>query len=353
MRTICPICQIPVYKSIFSTSISLPSDTPMDGILTVLKCSDCLFHFTQSKSLANDYATYYSMYNNYTDSFLSSYEKDQKCYDFLSKELDISVNKVIDYGCGNGKLSNLLSQKYTVTKYDIGELEPNDVYDCLILSHVLEHIYDPFEFIKSISKYIKQDGYIYIEIPNASKYDKINIFGSLQEINIEHINFFSKYALSKLLIKCGYTPILIKDCSFTIVKNDYYVIRGIFQKSEDNLSMEKYIEKGTIHINKINQLLDPIKGRIFIYGCGQFLYKILTTIKSCYLIEMIIDDNPRFIGKQIENINIINFNQAKKYLRDTDTILLTVTDVHHATLIEMINSLNLDINIIIVPLYSN
>jgi hypothetical protein len=106
-------------------------------------------------------------------------------------------------------------------------------------------------------------------------------------------------------------------------------------------------------MNTLSKLLVPVKGRVFIYGCGQFLYKVLPIIKSCYTIEIIIDDNPRFTGKQINDIHIVSFDTAKTYLRDSDTVLLTVMEVHKSTLIRKIESLHKDIHIIGIPLHSN
>ena len=82
-------------------------------------------------------------------------------------------------------------------------------YDCLVLSHVLEHIYDLNSFIDKISENINDNGFLYIEIPNAEFYDKIVDICPLQEINLEHINFFSKYALNKILIHHNYTCLTI------------------------------------------------------------------------------------------------------------------------------------------------
>ena len=52
------------------------------------------------------------------------------------------IKNILDYGSGNGKLSELLSKEYKVDTFDIGMNNPSNKHDCLILSPVLEHIYD-------------------------------------------------------------------------------------------------------------------------------------------------------------------------------------------------------------------
>jgi len=92
----------------------------------------------------------------------------------------------------------LKKQNFNVDLYDIGMEENEKKFDCIILSHVLEHIYDLNNFVINLDKNLNNNGLIYIEVPNAEFYDK---FDPLQEINIEHINFFSKLALSNKSIK--------------------------------------------------------------------------------------------------------------------------------------------------------
>ena len=43
-------------------------------------------------------------------------------------------------------------------------------YDCVILSHVLEHIYDIKSGIKQIIDILVPNGLIYIEVPDATRY---------------------------------------------------------------------------------------------------------------------------------------------------------------------------------------
>jgi hypothetical protein len=332
MRSICPICSNGECEQLFSLQISQISDSTMDGNLRIMNCKTCSFYFTQSKSTESDYYNYYLTQNNYSLENCRwttlCTDKDRQTYDFLLKNLDSSVKSILDYGSGGCGLSKLLSSNYSVSTYDVGNDLPKGNSDCLVLSHVLEHIYNPVEFIRMISSYVRNDGFIYIEIPNANCYEKMQSFGSLQEINFEHINFFSPYSLSKIMIQSGYTPVLVTQGSFILSENNYQVIRAIFQKNSNTTSVEQYINEGVNNIEKIKRSLPDLTGRVFVYGCGQFLYKIISYLQEKYTIQAIIDDNPNFKNKTLNTLNILPFSSVKDTLTSSDTVLITVGSVY-------------------------
>ena len=315
----CYCCNKFSNNKILELSLSLVNSIELDNKLEIYKCDDCYFYYNNSKNNQNDYDNYYKTNNNYKLKEIID-DKDKKCADYLIKKLDSNIHNIIDYGAGNCILAKLLSDKFNVDTYDIGESNINKKYDCIILSHVLEHIYDIDNFILNLKPIINDNGYIYIEIPNAEYYNELKNFGTLQEINLEHINFFSKYALSKLMIKHNFIPISIEDDYFLNNNSTYYVIRGMFKILNNNKSFENYINNG---LNKLELLNIPENKDVYIYGCGQFLYKILNKIKEKCNIINIIDDSKCFINKQINNINIISFNEFTQKVKSNDNVIIT------------------------------
>lgn len=298
-------------------NITIVDEINLNNELIIKYCSNCYFYFIESNNKQEDYDNYYLNYNNYRNYILSN-DKDIECSIYLKNNLDKNVKTILDYGCGNKILSEYLNSTYDVDNYDIGMDHIDKKYDCLVLSHVLEHIYDIKPFIENLKKYITNDGYLYIEVPNMEYYKEFINFGPLQEISLEHINFFSKYALSKLMINNNFIPIKIEDCYFHINENKYYIIRGIFKINNNNNSFETYLNNGFNIINNIN-----IKSKnIYIYGCGQLLFKIFDKLNNENSIINIIDDNSSYLLKKIKNIEIINFEMYKKISNDNDNILI-------------------------------
>lgn len=343
----CICCNLQNPICIDTIKLSLVNDIKLNNMLSIYYCYECNFYYSDSNNTQEDYNNYYKEFNNYKKGTVYS-DKDEKCNSYLKDKLQPEkIKTIIDYGSGNGKLKELLSDQFIVEEYDIGMIQPEKKYDCLILSHVLEHIYDLSLFINEISKNINDNGLLYIEVPNAEYYDKITDICPLQEINIEHINFFSKYALNKLLMKHNYHAVSLVDDFFMIKDSKYFVIRGIFAKNKQNMSLKKYLENGSEKISKyFFSNLKQYKN-IYVYGCGQFLFKIFDEIQNNCNIINIIDDNMCYLDKKLQNVQIINYDLYKRIASDKDVILLTSL-IHDQTLKNKILEIKKNINIISV-----
>jgi len=70
-------------------------------------------------------------------------------------------------------------------------------FDCVILTHVIEHICDAAGAMRAARKLTKPTGILYVEVPDAEKYSAFDT-GPFQEFNTEHINCFSVRSLRNL-----------------------------------------------------------------------------------------------------------------------------------------------------------
>jgi len=321
--------------------LNIPSDINLNSKLDIYYCSSCYYYYSDSNNNQDDYNNYYKNFNNYKE-YVISEDKDLKCCEFLKSQLNKNnIKNVIDYGCGNSVLYNLLKSYYNdVDTYDIGMPEIEKKYDCVVISHVLEHIYDINDFISNINNVLNDDGYVYIEVPNAEFYKEFKNNGPLQEINIEHINFFSKYALNKLMLKHNFVASVIIDDYFMLNNNKYYIIRGLFKKVKNNNSFINYLEYG---VNQINSLDIKVYNNLYIYCCGQFLFKILHKFKNSNIIN-IVDDNQCYLNKTINNIEIIDFNILESKIKENDNIFIA-TIISAKNIINKLKKLDIKINI--------
>ncbi|ANW97035.1 hypothetical protein AXE80_12400 [Wenyingzhuangia fucanilytica] len=126
---------------------------------------------------------------------------------------------VLDMGSGSGYGSKILSEKAKTTigvdideesiKYanehyssyntnftTISNLE-NKKFDIITSFQVIEHVFDLNEYVKTISKYLKDDGLVYISTPNIEH----RLFTFQHPWNQFHIKEFSRKSLIKLLSK--------------------------------------------------------------------------------------------------------------------------------------------------------
>lgn len=154
----------------------------------------------------------------------------QKSKEFILAHLS-SQSKVLDLGCHTGDISFILAQKALhVTGIDFNASAIQEAqakykkdnlvfmsrealeflqsgqhdFDTLVLSHILEHLDEPKQFLMEFKKYFKK---IYIELPDFDKY-YLNHYR--QQLNVrliytdnDHVSEFDRDELNAILTACG------------------------------------------------------------------------------------------------------------------------------------------------------
>jgi len=148
--------------------------------------------------------------------------------------------RILDLGCGNGSLSNLIAQEgYQVvgvekSKSGVNLAQENfpnckfiqgsiynlpydklgDKFDMVIATEVIEHLFYPKELVRAAKKCLKPQGRLIITTPYHG-YFKNLILALTGKMDSHftvlwdngHIKFFSVATLTKLLVSEGYTDI--------------------------------------------------------------------------------------------------------------------------------------------------
>ena len=160
-------------------------------------------------------------------------------FNSLKKKYSIESNKSLihlDLGCGNGFLTNHISTffkethgydvsesginlakkrnnlnvKYFLTDKNLSNIEKN-YYDIVTLLEVIEHVYDPHEFLVNIKSKMKKKGKIIISTPFHGYFKNLAIaltnkfdhqFNPLWLHG--HIKFFSKRTIIQILEDNGF-----------------------------------------------------------------------------------------------------------------------------------------------------
>lgn len=145
--------------------------------------------------------------------------------------------KILDVGCGKGKLGAYLQRKYdaTVTGLEIiesnfvvaasvlhsahlGDIESMNMtvlgtgFDYVIFSDSLEHMLEPQMVLESMKAILAKDGRLLISMPNVRNF-RVTVpllFSDQWEYQDEglldrtHLRFFTRTSISNLLLRCGY-----------------------------------------------------------------------------------------------------------------------------------------------------
>ncbi len=177
----------------------------------------------------------------------------------------------------------------------------------IILSHVLEHIYDLSNAIKNLKNYLKPNGMVYVETPNAEKYFDFYI-APFHYFDTEHINHFSKLHHQNLFESYGYKLIENNEKEMMVSEKQRYPavfsvfqFVGIFKKPVADFSLinkiNKYIELSgnDNRIEKINKLYLS-QAPVIIWGAGNYTLRMLfeTNLGKCNILHFIDSDSKKW-----------------------------------------------------------
>lgn len=147
--------------------------------------------YYEESVLIDFYANYYrKIYGNTSSVELFKSQKKytgNKIFDFVSKIQN--PRNVLEIGCGAGGIlavfkengANVIGLDFDddylneARNHDIkvikGSTEVLDIdqkFDVIILSHLLEHIVNPYDFLQDVKRFLSKDGLIYIEVPSIN-----------------------------------------------------------------------------------------------------------------------------------------------------------------------------------------
>jgi 2-polyprenyl-3-methyl-5-hydroxy-6-metoxy-1,4-benzoquinol methylase len=269
--------------------------------------------------------------------------------DIISQHFPDKSISILDIGCARGGLlSELRSRGYEnaqgidpsrdcvdactakglVASQGRLEDEPQGQYDLVILSHVLEHVWDVPRAVKGILGRVK--GSVYVEVPDAYLYEKYIVCPFL-DFNREHINHFSSHHLSMAMK--GFQVVISGTRELPIVGGKYPAIWGIYQLSstwksfsKESLrdSLKSYAEKCTKAMEVIGDRLKlDISGRdIAIWGYGEFSQQLFMTeaVQSARIVQIV--DRSR--GKQGKYFNGIKVESPENLRRDVPVLVASM-----------------------------
>ena len=91
---------------------------------------------------------------------------------------------------------------------DIEGLPPGERYDCIILAHVIEHVYRPVTLLRAIREKLKAGGVVAVATPNIGSLWFPLMGRKWASFKIpEHVAFYDRQTLNRLLASAGFRDI--------------------------------------------------------------------------------------------------------------------------------------------------
>jgi hypothetical protein len=222
----------------------------------------------------------------------------------------------------------------------------------MILTHVIEHIYDPLSVLKNLNSKLKDNGHLLIEVP---------LWESLESqpmgvLTFEHLNYFSELTLQNLLNLAGFESVYIEKIYDV---NRYPVICVVAIKNQDIALNDKFCSESKIlldlYIKKERNFWSDVKEKIlskvnlemptYIYGSGIHTSQLLgnTNIQDQINLKGFFDTSESKQGKALLDLIIL---KPELEVLEPGTNVLISSFASEKFIYEFILSVRNDLNIV-------
>lgn len=249
----------------------------------IIKCSNCGLVYTYPQPLLDEIKFFYpNTYYNETkiryDNLAKLFIRNLSSRRFKKILSNIKSNNgaMLDIGCGRGwqldyfrergwqVVGTELSERASfsarkelnldVRIMDIRECEFNSEYfDVVTLWHVLEHLQEPFQTLEEISRILKRDGLLILEVPNFDSWQaKISRENWFHLDVPRHYYHFSFSTLEEMLKHTGFS--ILKKENFSLEYEFYGLLQSLLNIS--GISFNFLWDLLTQKSGKIKQMSD-------------------------------------------------------------------------------------------------
>ncbi len=190
----------------------------------------------------------------------------------------------------------------------------------------------PKEGIKQACSYLRDHGYLIVEVPDYSNVNSVTL-PIPNQFNQEHINYFSETSFANLLKGIGCRVVCVKSVESkdetlqnTEVTNIFLLQKCTQECNEDlcyikdrntRIAIEQYLMRQEGRSQKIREMIKTFYSKkvpIVIWGTGALTMSLLasTNLASCNIVAFT-DGNPLKLGTYINGMKIVSPESIKSY----------------------------------------
>lgn len=230
----CPLCDYRAVEVIHRQSFLQPTGSPLPGVYDVVACPGCGLVYADTPADQAVYDRYYQAFSKYEDPAVASgsgaepldARRLEQTADEMARRLGPDA-RILDIGCAGGGLLVALRnlgfsrlhgidaapgcaaavkalgfESTCLPLSRLSELTDIAPFDCIVLSHVLEHVVDLSALMSTVVALTAAGGRVYLETPNAARYaDYPQV--PYYYFDSEHINHFDARQLTILGARYG------------------------------------------------------------------------------------------------------------------------------------------------------
>lgn len=309
------------------------------------------YYKTKTSELYNDYQIFNQSSINDQKTFGNDGEMSNRAVLIGKRAASLfkkeSAGVLAEVGCGYGQFLSEFSHRMPQWKlegFDLSENYADSVnninnatyfcdeftkfhrrYDAIVGIHLLEHLYDPLEFLKYCAKMINPSGFIIFEVPNI----KTNLF----DLTIcDHVCHFSPEHIEILSHQAGLEVVEIDE---DYVKRELFIVlkkpRNEYQLKNNN-NLEFKGNKNIDFLLQFEKLMEAIESPYYIFGSSIAATWVLQYNRE--LAIAFLDQDTKRIGMQHQHLPIQSIDQIENCskvvmpfnIEDTKRIMKTFSE---------------------------
>lgn len=208
----------------------------------------------------------------------------------------------------------------------------NHSIDVIILNHTLEHILAVKETMEEIGRILKEDGCLFIELPDLEGYVEEEA-APFNFLTYEHVLHMTMNDLQNLAALFGY--VILESGHYYKRVSNYPSIYMILKKGERHefhfsdkpkKCMKAYIEKSNAVLERFLRPLRESKEPLVLWGVGASTAILIESFDRCNVISLV-DRNPNRQGL-VFTINECSYRVSAPEMVDDGTIVILSIPYH-------------------------
>lgn len=226
----------------------------------------------------------------------------------------------------------------------------DEKFEAVIHSHVLEHVYNPDEFISHKSSFMNDGDLLIFTLPNMQVMLENNYTNC---INFEHTIYFTEpyieYFLNKYNFELVEKQYFRKDHSiFYCAKKSNNISanlpEGLYEKNK--LIFQQYINTHLDDVNKINKIISKTNSPVYLFGAHVFSQYLISFGLDTSKIICLLDNDVKKADKRLYGTSLISKNP--KILKDIpEALVILRAGVYNDEIInDILNNINPNITFI-------
>lgn len=340
VKRICPICSNKHGERLHKQEFQLYGRHCLPDVYEVIACDKCGFVYNDMQASQKDYNDFYSRFSKYESSISPGgriNQGDRDKYERMAKDLiALGLDKqasILDIGCAKGgllatlknhgfnnltgldpspncveqvKAQGLKAIQGGLFAENFPEKTLTQEFDCVIVSHVIEHVYDIATAIQNAFAFVKPGGMLYLEVPDATRYTQYYVT-PFHYFDFEHINHFDEQSLNNLMSRynCAQIASGKKDLQHSNIVY-YPAVYSVYQKNEKHEKRRGIVPDYGVRENVIRYIemsrqaddwpdlekLVETQEEIVVWGAAAYasrLYKT-TPLSKCNILSFIDND---------------------------------------------------------------